>query len=347
MARRRLVPVTRTTGLGPLPRMVIDSVGEHVLQRAFHAHDISLAAAEQPNLFVPHTAMLDIFERAARHVGARDFGLSVGQRMPYPSYGLWAEYCGSAPTLGEGLIRLRDSARFQHTGATVAVEREGTYAVLRHYAHALNAPNHQHSDHLLYPLLYFAQLYLGPTWRPGWFELNYPRDADAIEIESRLPAPVRFGTRAVGIAIPASSLAARRIVPQRPVSLSDLEAEDPIQHFKEPLRTISALAMLRLMEGATDLEGTAQLAGVSTRTLQRSLGEEGLSYRGLLDHIRTRRAKQFLDQPDMTITQIALALGYSEHANFTRAFTRWTGQSPLQFRLQRRRGGSNVKPDAR
>ena len=345
MVRRKLVPVTRTTGLGPLPKMVIDAVGEHILQRAFQAHDIGFGAAEQTNLFVPHTAMLGIFERTARHVGARDFGLRVGERMPYPSYGPWAQYCGSAPTLGEAINRMCDAVRFQQTGAVVTLEREGSHAVVRHYPHTLNVPHRQHSDHLLFPLLHFTRTYLGSEWRPAWFELNYPRDANANEIESRLPSPVRFGTRAIGIAMPVTTLTAPRTAPHRSVTLSEIESEDPVQFFDEPLRSIAALAMLRLMEGKTDIDGTARLAGISARTLQRSLSDEGLSYRALLDHIRTRRAKQLLDQPGLTVTQVALALGYSEHANFTRAFTRWTGQSPLQFRLQRRRRRGNGGPD--
>lgn len=335
MARRRLVPVTRTTGLGPLPKMLVNAVGEQALHRAFNDHGLGLAAAEQNDLYLPHTAMLGIFEHAAKHFGARDFGLRVGQRMVYPSYGLWTEYVASAATLIDALNRLCDSARYQQTGAVVALEREGTHVVLRHYPPDLSRPNTQHSDHLLFPMLYIVQLYLGPQWRPSWFEMCYPRDASAHEIERHFPAPIRFGTGRIGIAIPATCMAARRLISQRSVSLADFEAEDPIQHFKEPLRSIAALAMLRLMEGKTDIEGTAQLAGVSVRTLQRTLNEEGLSYRSLLDRVCAKRAKQLLAQSKLTITQIALALGYSEHANFTRAFTRCTGRSPLQYRRER------------
>lgn len=328
--------VTRTTGLGPLPRLVAKHAGEHALHQAFQSEGLSLTAAEHTDLFVPHTAMLGIFERAGHHVGAREFGLGVGQGMVFPSYGLWSEYCANGETLGHALLRLCDTVAFQQSASVVALEREGTCAVLRHYPQELNLPNIQHSDHLLYPLLYFVRLYLGDDWRPEWFELNYRRDTDAHEIESRLPAPVRFGTGTVGLAIPAACLAAPCAWKRPRVTLSELKAEDPLQHFGEPLRSITALAMLRLFEGKTDLDGTAELAGVSTRTLQRSLGEEGLSYRGLLDHIRLRRATELLAQTNLSITEVALALGYSEHANFTRAFARWTGQAPLQFRRRAR-----------
>lgn len=337
MARRSIVPVTRATGLGTLPQLLVNALGEHALHRAFSRHGLGLAATEHGNLHLPHTAMLDIFDHAADRVGARDFGLRVGQSMRFPSYGLWAEYCASAPTLREAIQRLLHGVRYQHSRDVMAVEYECSFAVLRYYPMDLGVPTTQHSDHLLYPMLRLARFYLGARWQPAWFELDYPRDANADEIETQLAAPVRFGMGSVGMAVPVSLLDSPRIIEHRAISLSAVEADDPVRHFKEPLRSITLLAILRLMEGRTDIDGTASLAGMSARTLQRSLAEEGLTYRGLLDMIRMRRAKQLLSKSNLTITQIALALGYSEHANFTRAFTRWMGQPPFEYRLHARK----------
>jgi AraC-like DNA-binding protein len=71
---------------------------------------------------------------------------------------------------------------------------------------------------------------------------------------------------------------------------------------------------------------------VSERTLQRRLTERGLSYRVLLDQVRYQQARELLRARRMTIEQIAVALGYSEMAAFTRAFTRWFGASPSSYR---------------
>lgn len=76
----------------------------------------------------------------------------------------------------------------------------------------------------------------------------------------------------------------------------------------------------------------AESLSMSERTLQRQLTERGLSYRTLLDHVRYHQAQQLLQTTEMNLEQVSEALGYSELAAFTRAFTRWSGESPSSFR---------------
>ncbi|MFE8071019.1 AraC family transcriptional regulator [Marinobacteraceae bacterium S3BR75-40.1] len=73
---------------------------------------------------------------------------------------------------------------------------------------------------------------------------------------------------------------------------------------------------------------------VSDRTLKRRLNEEGATYQGVVDEVRLRRAKDLLANTEMSLGQISEALGYADAANFTRAFRRWTGCNPSNYRLQ-------------
>ena len=73
---------------------------------------------------------------------------------------------------------------------------------------------------------------------------------------------------------------------------------------------------------------------VSERTLKRRLQAEEASFQHLVDQVRLERAGELLQQTAMNLSQIADALGYADAANFTRAFKRWTGQSPSQYRNQ-------------
>ena len=164
--------------------------------------------------------------------------------------------------------------------------------------------------------------------------LGFPADADAHIIENALSAPVRYEQPAMGFAIPIDCLSreAPRQNSSRAVTLFDVKAEDVRENYDEPLRSILAIATLRLLDGRTDIDGAAQMAGISVRTLQRVLNRDGLNYRRLVELVRLSRAQALLRDTNLTITEVALTLGYSEHANFTRAFSRWTGQSPLHFR---------------
>ncbi|MFB8007062.1 AraC family transcriptional regulator [Nocardia sp. NPDC056000] len=71
---------------------------------------------------------------------------------------------------------------------------------------------------------------------------------------------------------------------------------------------------------------------ISTRTLRRQLAAEGHSYRSLVDEVRCTLACELLSATTLPTATIADRLGYSESASFTRAFARWTGQSPLRWR---------------
>ncbi len=73
---------------------------------------------------------------------------------------------------------------------------------------------------------------------------------------------------------------------------------------------------------------------VSTRTLKRHLRDTGASYRQLLDGARQLHATELLARPGITIEKIAERLGYSSGANFSRAFQRWVGVAPGQYRVR-------------
>jgi AraC-like DNA-binding protein len=78
-------------------------------------------------------------------------------------------------------------------------------------------------------------------------------------------------------------------------------------------------------------EVASQLA-MSERSLTRLLGREGTSYAALLADVQAERARNYLRNPDLTVSEVGYRLGYTEPATFTRAFTKWTGFSPLKWR---------------
>ena len=76
----------------------------------------------------------------------------------------------------------------------------------------------------------------------------------------------------------------------------------------------------------------ARRLGMSECTLQRRLRSEGTSFAGLLDELRLDLARQYLGDNRLAIYEVAYLLGYSEPSAFNRAFRRWTGQTPREYR---------------
>jgi AraC-like DNA-binding protein len=78
----------------------------------------------------------------------------------------------------------------------------------------------------------------------------------------------------------------------------------------------------------------ARLLGVNDRSLRRQLRQQGFSFRGLLDELRAQIALKYLRSTTLANEDIALALGFSDAANFRRAFHRWTNKAPSDIRAE-------------
>jgi len=145
---------------------------------------------------------------------------------------------------------------------------------------------------------------------------------------------VRFGRPATRIVFAASVL-------DLPLDMADPVAmqlareqcEREMQALGGDDRTAARVReLLPLPEGYRSLEDIAQQLGVSPRTLKRRLADAGTSYSDLLDELRQERAMLLLRDETLSREQIAERLGYSDAANFARAFRRWTGKTPGMLR---------------
>lgn len=82
------------------------------------------------------------------------------------------------------------------------------------------------------------------------------------------------------------------------------------------------------------ISDVAMKLGMSGRTLQRRLSDHGFSYQSLVDNARRELAERLLQQTDYALAEIAFLTGFSEQSTFTRAFKRWSGQTPRSYRVQ-------------
>lgn len=89
-----------------------------------------------------------------------------------------------------------------------------------------------------------------------------------------------------------------------------------------------------LKDGKVGLEEVASQLCMSKRTLQRRLSELNVEFIELVEDVRQARAMVLVREPSMSLTEIAMQLGYNEASSFTRAFRRWTGSTPRQYRQQ-------------
>jgi AraC-like DNA-binding protein len=87
-----------------------------------------------------------------------------------------------------------------------------------------------------------------------------------------------------------------------------------------------------LVDGEISDGKVAECLFISTRTLQRRLSEEGLTYKQLLENVRRTLAEEYIRDEHLSLNEISYLLGFSEQSSFSRAFKRWTGTSPSEAR---------------
>jgi AraC-like DNA-binding protein len=91
-----------------------------------------------------------------------------------------------------------------------------------------------------------------------------------------------------------------------------------------------------LVHGTPSIEQVAKRLGMSERTLQRRLHDEGATLQQVLDQLRRDLAAQYLDESQLGLREIAFLLGFAEQSGFQRAFVRWFGQTPRTYRMRQR-----------
>ncbi len=109
-------------------------------------------------------------------------------------------------------------------------------------------------------------------------------------------------------------------------ALASLPVKDLFQNSL--YQTISKL----MPENNLNIDAAASQMGMSRRTLQRRLAEKQLTFSSLVEEVQKRHALRYLEDPSMNITEVAYFCGFSELSPFSRAFKRWTGMSPKEFR---------------
>lgn len=334
------IAMTRAAGMGPLPDLLEARESGKAVARVFAAEGLPLALIEDRRHWTPLSAISGLFQRSARAAGDPLFGLHVGLDMMPRDYGPWVQYAMQADTLRAAIARLAKCLVLHQIGGTMQLSQRPGDRVTWEYRH-IGIASHtylHHSDHIVPVMIRFARRYLGPSWLPDAVEVGYadPRDDDARADVTQ--TPWLFGRRSVGLCMPASALLARRPgcpspdARPAPITSMDVLVDSMRDSAQTPSAQITATIALRLLDGKTDIDGASRLLGTSRRSLQRTLADEGLSYRALLERIRMVRARALMEESDRPLTQIALDIGYSDAAHFTRAFSRHFGRPPSSIR---------------
>ena len=294
------------------------------------------AVFERPESLIPVTQVMRFMDEAARGRGLDTLGARAGLATPVDALGTFGRLIARADTLEQAIATLIRAAPAFDSGSRYWLTRQGDRTWLCHqFRDGLAAPSRQADHYWLMVVLNVVRLAAGPSWRPDEIRLESPKTPGLRDLESLLGARVAFEKDESAVGFPTSLLGrplARPRVGRPMLSSNDVDrwaATAPADGFVESiLQVVVTLAL----SGGSRVDAVARAIGMSVRTLQRRLGTAGTSYQRVLERARFRTAAQLLSTSGATVLDVALDVGYSDHAHFTRAFVRWAGVSPREFR---------------
>lgn len=164
---------------------------------------------------------------------------------------------------------------------------------------------------------------------------SYPEPADTTLLESVFGSDLHFSQARSALYFDSASLDYRLVQLDTEWSLAIRASTQHLFGEGEPdpvLRSLRNTLIKMLPAGGVSIDKTAAAQNISRRTLQRRLAESGAQFGQVLQELRAELALQYLSDKRLSITDIALLLGYADHGSFSSAFKSWYGRSPREYR---------------
>lgn len=287
-----------------------------------------------PTSRVPIATVEALFDRARTLTGEPALGYHLGLQMRISAHGYLGFAAMAASTIREALELACRFAPTRTTAIDLRLEESADRACV---VFDENCSFGKVQDIVIVALM-VGLWRLGNSLTgkdlTGDAELAFPEPSYASRLAGLLPGTLRFSQ-------PSHRLVFDRRILDLPITMSDPDAlrlarEQCERELDRLGYQQSYVARVRAVLGAHErelpsLEETASQLGASARTIKRKLAEEGSSYSNLVEEVQAARALSLL-KSELTVDEIANRLGYSDAANFTRAFRRWTGKTPSAFR---------------
>jgi len=294
---------------------------------------LDLKSLDGPTARCPLTHTERLWRIAVAATGDPAFGIKVASHIKQTTFHALGYGLSASSTLKEAFERAQ---RYCHV-ASDAIEYEFSRIGPEYHFVIEPAANvaDESVDALVAAYLRMCRSLMGHDYSPLRIEFRRAHPCRIEDFQRLLRAPLLFGA------------ARTRLVFDREAIERPLDGGNPelarhhdaiaLQYLSEIERgniqwRVREVLTRRLAHGEPSQEDVAEFLNMSARTLQRKLGECGVTYKEILDQTRRVLALAYLSAPRHTVSDVTYLLGFSAGSSFTRAFRRWTGQSPSDWR---------------
>ena len=291
----------------------------------------------------PHSAWLGLWQDLRDRTGRPSLGIDAAERLPWGHWDVIDYVIGTSANLEAALRRFERYFAIVSTGVAHQLERHGdAMHLVRRYAPDCHTWLLAPAEFAFANIVGHTRMALGVRWCPREVRFAAPAPASDAAHRKTFGCPIHFDATTSAIVIDDAALAL-------PMSRPDPELLRILERHAEQLvgqlgTEADLVARVRrvildgLPDGDVSLALVARRLGASSRTLQRRLRDSGLSFDEVYDQIRKELARRYLGDPALSIQETAHLLGFGDLRGFYRAFRRWEGSTPADFR--RRAGAS-------
>lgn len=304
-------------------------------QTVFDSAGVKLPTVPDPLVRISDTDISRLFAESVKRTGDPAFGIAVGEALHPANLHALGYAMMSSNSLRDYCERVRDYFRMATASAAIRIEENDTEFCLITAAEGEDICWETHDAYVTL-LVGFVRFIYSSDYSLERLDLIRPDPGGCrARYDSYFSCPVTYSNPEIvmvfdqGImdrTLPGSSRELARMHDQAVAGyLRQLDKSDIVSRVR-------SIVVEELASRSLTKQHIADKLHTSPRSLQLKLAARGTSFQEILDSTRKSLALSYLEQSGTTITETAYLLGFSEISNFTRAFKRWTGMSPREFR---------------
>jgi AraC-like DNA-binding protein len=284
----------------------------------------------------------------ANALGDEFLGFQLAQSLDLRELGLLFYVAASSETLGDALQRMARYGSIANEGLSVKCLRDGDIRMLFKYVGVARHSDRHQIEFFMTALIRICRQLTGLPLTPSRTRITHRRtNQGGWELTAYFGRNITFGARADELTF-LESINDMRITSADPflneLLVANCEQALSRRRIKRgSFRTAVENAIVPLLpHGKVRASQIAATLGLSQRTSARRLASEGLTFSEVLESLRGDLARQYLSDPELSISRIAWLLGYQEVSAFTHAFKRWSGKTPREARSTNGGNGAHV-----
>jgi len=262
-------------------------------------------------------------------------GFRLAQNFELRKLGLLYYVQASSESLGDALQRVARYCTIHNEGVNITYRRTSHISIACKYVGVARAADRHQIEFFIAALVRLCRQLTGRHLGPSRIKFMHRRTEVPFEFRTFFGCDIVFGSDIDEVVYPADS-ARLSVVGADPYLNSlliqycdEALAGRQVKSSAWRLNVENAIAPL-LPHGQARISEISQRLGVSTRTLERRLAAEGMTFSRVLDELRFDLATRYLREQELPISEVAWLLGYRETSAFNHAFKRWTGKTPKQ-----------------